>query len=138
MHLPTQATESDHSVSITVLPSSSGSHNEQVNTSSDEEILQCPSNPAESSFDNNQGTSRHADMKDKCFDSFKTWSGKLEREISSFRGKSREPDVEVDGSQTETEHAPDVNRYFDALEGPELDTLRVCNLPSFFIVWHFL
>lgn len=56
---------------------------------------------------------------DKRFDSFKTWSGKLERQLSNLRGKHRETEQQP----AEFETLP-VHRYFDALEGPELDTLR--------------
>lgn len=48
---------------------------------------------------------------DKRFDSFKTWSGQL-------------PNLS-ESEQIELEILP-VHRYLDALEGPELDTLRVC------------
>lgn len=63
-------------------------------------------------------------LKDKRYDSFKTWSGKLERQISNFGGKPKENDDEADlGRNPEIENIP-VDRYFAALEGPELDTLR--------------
>jgi hypothetical protein len=67
-------------------------------------------------------------LKDKRFDSFKTWSGKLERQITLLRGKlTREAGPEDDTVQnTEVEKHLPVDRYFDALEGPELDTLKVC------------
>ncbi|XP_073131518.1 S-type anion channel SLAH2-like [Henckelia pumila] len=63
-------------------------------------------------------------LKDKRFDSFKTWSGKLERQLSNLRGKHHE-----NGQEPQTERHVDketipVDRYFDALDGPELDTLR--------------
>ncbi|KAL3834295.1 hypothetical protein ACJIZ3_009031 [Penstemon smallii] len=58
------------------------------------------------------------------YDSFKTWSGKLERNISNLRGKHRETDQESQNQKpTEVGNLP-VDRYFDALEGPELDKLR--------------
>ncbi|CAN1751372.1 S-type anion channel SLAH3 [Linum perenne] len=82
-------------------------------------------------------------LKDKRYDSFKTWSGKLERQISNLRGKpveeedeSSSPDDSVGGTTTgkKADHnnnnnsnnkdALPVDRYFDALEGPELETLR--------------
>ncbi|KAF8380139.1 hypothetical protein HHK36_027621 [Tetracentron sinense] len=63
-------------------------------------------------------------MKDKRFDSFKTWSGKLERQISHLRGKQQELEPEVNDSQNAEIETLPVDRYFDALEGPELDTLR--------------
>ncbi|XP_030535815.1 S-type anion channel SLAH2-like isoform X2 [Rhodamnia argentea] len=63
-------------------------------------------------------------MKDKRYDSFKTWSGKLERQLSTLRGKPRgAPSEDGTGRNAEIETLP-VDRYFDALEGPELDTLR--------------
>jgi hypothetical protein len=67
-------------------------------------------------------------LKDKRFDSFKTWSGKFERQITLLRGKS--PLEAGTGDETvpnrEVEKNLPVDRYFDALEGPELDTLKVC------------
>ncbi|GMY07348.1 S-type anion channel SLAH2-like [Fagus crenata] len=65
-------------------------------------------------------------LKDKRFDSFKTWSGKLERQITLLRGKlTREAGPEDDTVQnTEVEKHLPVDRYFDALEGPELETLK--------------
>ncbi|WOL14680.1 S-type anion channel SLAH2-like isoform X1 [Canna indica] len=63
-------------------------------------------------------------QRDKRFDSFKTWSGRLERQLSNLRGKPQ--DLESgESSIIEAEDVPAVDRYFDALEGPELDTLRV-------------
>ncbi|KAL8049557.1 hypothetical protein ABFX02_06G026500 [Erythranthe guttata] len=67
------------------------------------------------------------ELQDKRFDSFKTWSGKLERQISNIRGnynKHRESEQEEYSHHAEIENLPGVHRYFDALEGPELDTLR--------------
>ncbi|KAF3324489.1 S-type anion channel SLAH2-like isoform X1 [Carex littledalei] len=69
----------------------------------------------------------HSDtVRDSRFDPFKTWSGKLERKISNLRGKpTQEEDLEAGGTNKhEIEEAPGVDRYFDALEGPELDILR--------------
>lgn len=67
-------------------------------------------------------------FKDKRFDSFKTFSGRLERQLTNLRGKSREsgPENSASRKKTETETNVPVDRYFDALQGPELDTLRVC------------
>lgn len=70
-------------------------------------------------------------LKDKRYDSFKTWSGKLERQLTLLRGKSprqtSSDENEVQGSGIENNIS--VDRYFAALEGPELETLRVCYLP---------
>ncbi|KAL6508378.1 hypothetical protein OROHE_021920 [Orobanche hederae] len=65
-------------------------------------------------------------LQDKRFDSFKTWSGKLERQISNLRG-NKHRESEQDQEPQTYPHADislPVHRYFDALEGPELDTLR--------------
>ncbi|KAF8675981.1 hypothetical protein HU200_047483 [Digitaria exilis] len=72
--------------------------------------------------------------RDKRFDPFKTFSGRLERQLSNLRGRPQEPII--DGgispdskiSEEETDQVPAADRYFDALEGPELDTLRVSTL----------
>lgn len=66
-------------------------------------------------------------IRDSRFDPFKTWSGKLERQLSNLRGKpTQEEDLEAGGiKRPEIQEAPGVDRYFDALEGAELDTLRV-------------
>ncbi|XP_059298847.1 S-type anion channel SLAH2-like [Lycium ferocissimum] len=62
-------------------------------------------------------------QRDPRFDSFKTWSGKLERQLT-MRGKNQEAQQESNSRPTaEIENIP-VDRYFAALEGPELDTLR--------------
>lgn len=58
------------------------------------------------------------------YDSFKTWSGKLERQISNLRGKPQPNRPENKAAQNRENEALSVDRYFDALEGPELDTLR--------------
>ncbi|GER34346.1 S-type anion channel SLAH3 [Striga asiatica] len=64
-------------------------------------------------------------LQDKRFDSFKTWSGKLEKQISNLRGvRHREDEQEPGNDRQHPEINLPVDRYFDALEGPELDTLR--------------
>lgn len=63
-------------------------------------------------------------LKDKRFDSFKTWSGKLEKQFSHLRGKPRETGTEENTVRNVEMETLPVDRYFDALEGPELDTLR--------------
>ncbi|KAG5558715.1 hypothetical protein RHGRI_008619 [Rhododendron griersonianum] len=69
--------------------------------------------------------------RDKSFDSFKTCSGKLEGQLSNLRGKSREIGQEANTVQNvEVETLP-AHRYFDALEGPELDTLRAVRVNFF-------
>ncbi|XP_017698782.1 S-type anion channel SLAH2-like [Phoenix dactylifera] len=82
-------------------------------------------------FEDQQRMPRSYSSRDKRFDSFKTWSGKLERQLSNLRGKPQEPDVEANDSDIkEIEAVPAVERYFDALEGPELDTLRASELSA--------
>ncbi|XP_057774274.1 S-type anion channel SLAH3-like [Salvia miltiorrhiza] len=76
-------------------------------------------------------------FRDKRFDSFKTWSGKLERQLTNLRGGAPEPDP--NSRRPEMGSVP-VDRYFDALEGPELDVLRASEeilLPED-KVWPFL
>ncbi|XP_078446002.1 S-type anion channel SLAH2-like [Wolffia australiana] len=59
--------------------------------------------------------------KDTRFDSFKTWSGQADNQISDL--PSLHPSLEPSGDGVERA-TPPVQRYFDALEGPELDILR--------------
>ncbi|XP_009108675.2 S-type anion channel SLAH2 [Brassica rapa] len=58
---------------------------------------------------------------DKRFDLFRTMSGKLERQISNLRGKPIDRSLQEDKEITESLTA---DRFFDALQGPELDTLK--------------
>lgn len=75
---------------------------------------------------------RISKLKDKRFDSFKTWSGGLERQLSNLRGNKNRETEQESISQPCGEPQPNtpinipVDRFFDALEGPELDKLRVC------------
>ncbi|XP_065868949.1 S-type anion channel SLAH2-like [Euphorbia lathyris] len=65
-------------------------------------------------------------FRDKRFDSFKTMSGKVERQLSYLRGKPHEEESSPENSgenKMQKESLP-VDRYFDALEGPELENLR--------------
>ncbi|GAB2265135.1 hypothetical protein Dimus_000200 [Dionaea muscipula] len=58
------------------------------------------------------------------FDSFRTWPGKLERQLSNYWRWTIEPEAEANNPwSVEGEDIP-ADRYFDALEGPELDVLR--------------
>ncbi|CAL9066184.1 unnamed protein product [Musa banksii] len=70
-------------------------------------------------------------QRDGRFDSFKAWSGRLERRSSYLRGRPQEPEVEASDSDiVKDEPVPAADRYFDALQGPELDTLRASVLPE--------
>ncbi|XP_047044930.1 S-type anion channel SLAH2-like [Lolium rigidum] len=76
--------------------------------------------------------------RDRRFDHFKTFSGRLERQLSALRGQPQEPlpdavDIErghgaaskiSEEDTDEEEDVPSADRYFAALEGPELETLR--------------
>ncbi|CAN6336673.1 unnamed protein product [Urochloa humidicola] len=89
-----------------------------------------------------QGTLARSDSaRDRRFDQFKTFNGRLERQISSLRGgsshhhpagdnnepaESRVPD---DDSTDDDDEVPTADRYFAALEGPELETLRATEVP---------
>ncbi|KAK7380422.1 hypothetical protein VNO78_32932 [Psophocarpus tetragonolobus] len=64
-------------------------------------------------------------FKDKSFDSFRTWSGTLERKVSILRRKQpREASQDGSKNSTSTDGPLPVQRYFDALEGPELEILK--------------
>ncbi|KAF8733568.1 hypothetical protein HU200_014873 [Digitaria exilis] len=78
-----------------------------------------------------------AQRRDKSYDSFKTWSGKLEKQITSHllggrpaqqQQEEEEPEEEDDAAAMTTRRnsasMPQVQRFFAALEGPELDRLR--------------
>lgn len=79
--------------------------------------------------------SRSDSARDRRFDHFKTFSGRLERQLSNLRGVVP-VDIEPAGadstsnkiiSEEETDdddEVPSADRYFAALEGPELETLR--------------
>ncbi|CAO2199661.1 unnamed protein product [Urochloa humidicola] len=80
--------------------------------------------------------------RDKSYDSFKTWSGKLEKQIAAHLLGGRPPheqqpqeEEEEEEEEPEEDNAtashrrhsssmPEVQRFFAALEGPELDKLR--------------
>ncbi|CAO2175170.1 unnamed protein product [Urochloa humidicola] len=82
---------------------------------------------------------RHA-RRDKSYDSFKTWSGKLEKQIAAHllgggrppheqqpQEEEEEEPEEEDATASHRRHSssmPEVQRFFAALEGPELDKLR--------------
>ncbi|KAI3720644.1 hypothetical protein L2E82_31635 [Cichorium intybus] len=63
-------------------------------------------------------------LKDNRYNSFKTWSGRLERQISTLRGKPCNALEEINPPQNLEGESLPVDRYFDALQGPELETLR--------------
>lgn len=72
-------------------------------------------------------------LKDNRYNSFKTWSGKLERQFTR-KPASVEPEAPNRNNQNlNTNEAMPVDRYYDALEGPELETLRVRTYSCFSI-----
>ncbi|XP_058096105.1 S-type anion channel SLAH2-like isoform X2 [Magnolia sinica] len=82
--------------------------------------VKLPPNPLEQP----QMNLRNNRAKDKCYDSFKTWSGRLERQLSNLSRKHQEAEAEINSTQIAEIEVLPVDRYYDALEGPELDTLR--------------
>uniref|UniRef100_A0A8I6W593 S-type anion channel SLAH2 n=2 Tax=Hordeum vulgare subsp. vulgare TaxID=112509 RepID=A0A8I6W593_HORVV len=66
--------------------------------------------------------------RDKRYDSFKTFSGKLERQITHLAGggvpASTPEEEELAQGQGEAVSSENVDRFFAALEGPELDKLK--------------
>ncbi|KAJ1264286.1 hypothetical protein BS78_09G251700 [Paspalum vaginatum] len=91
--------------------------------------------------------SRSDSTRDRRFDHFKTFSGRLERQLSNLRGVAVAPEIvepaeQLGGVADDEEDAevPTADRYFAALEGPELETLReteVSALPEH-ETWPFL
>ncbi|KAG4388204.1 hypothetical protein GLYMA_09G126500v4 [Glycine max] len=78
--------------------------------------------------ENGDETNNHPEIKafkDKRFDSFKTWSGSLNRKLLILRRK-RQRETPQDGNNISrsTDRPLPIHRYYDALEGPELETLR--------------
>uniref|UniRef100_A0A453A1F2 Uncharacterized protein n=1 Tax=Aegilops tauschii subsp. strangulata TaxID=200361 RepID=A0A453A1F2_AEGTS len=69
--------------------------------------------------------------RDRRFGHFKTFYGDLERQLSNLRGVPQDTDVEKGEASKiseedidEDDEVPTADRYFAALEGPELETLR--------------
>jgi tellurite resistance protein TehA-like permease len=81
-----------------------------------------------------RAASRGPMSRDKRYDSFKTFSGKLERQLTHLAGAAevREEGEDCDGdgygddaiSASRSASLPKVDRFFAALEGPELDKLK--------------
>uniref|UniRef100_K3XFC5 S-type anion channel SLAH3 n=1 Tax=Setaria italica TaxID=4555 RepID=K3XFC5_SETIT len=79
--------------------------------------------------------------RDTSYDSFKTWSGKLEKQITTHLLGGRAPPQQQEEEEPEEDDTatrsrrnsssmPEVQRFFAALEGPELDKLRVLLLTT--------
>ncbi|TVU02941.1 hypothetical protein EJB05_51533 [Eragrostis curvula] len=84
-----------------------------------------------SDMDRAKQQQQQAARRDKSYDSFKTWSGKLEKHLLGSRPQQEEPEPEepeaeaaATNHQHHHHHMPRVQRFFAALEGPELDKLR--------------
>ncbi|RRT84371.1 hypothetical protein B296_00003732, partial [Ensete ventricosum] len=104
--------------------------NSHSNTSPDIKILDSP--------ECQQQISWNSRIKDERYDSFKTWFGKLGRQMCNLRGKPQEPEEVTDAKNAKPEAVPAVGRYFDALEGPELDKLKVLIFCIQAILWKTL
>uniref|UniRef100_A0A1J3IG25 S-type anion channel SLAH3 n=1 Tax=Noccaea caerulescens TaxID=107243 RepID=A0A1J3IG25_NOCCA len=63
-------------------------------------------------------------LKDHRYNSFKTWSGKLERQFTRKPAIVEPETPSGDKQNVHTNEAMPLDRYYDALEGPELETLR--------------
>ncbi|PWZ19360.1 S-type anion channel SLAH3 [Zea mays] len=75
--------------------------------------------------------------RDRRYDTFKTFSGKLERQLTHLAGAPEVQEVRgddaVEDATSRTTSMPKVDRFFAALEGPELDKLKTSEelvLPS--------
>ncbi|XP_062230421.1 S-type anion channel SLAH2-like [Phragmites australis] len=79
--------------------------------------------------------SRSDNTRDQRFDHFKTFAGRLERQLSNLRGMPQEPpeiepaEFKISEEETDNDEIPTADRYFAALEGPELETLRATEVP---------
>lgn len=141
-------TQMPYSLSLSMPASPSGLHSSQCMTASDPkpvgqvEVQYVPprllkqtrfhSQPILHASQLINGGARRVDSaRDKRFDPFKTFSGRLERQLSNLRGRPLDPmdlesqDSNIISEETDRDQVPGTDRYFDALEGPELDTLRV-------------
>ncbi|TVU51668.1 hypothetical protein EJB05_03108, partial [Eragrostis curvula] len=115
-----------------------------------------PPPPARARSRGTGGARRAAAMNwpDRRYDSFKTWSGLLERQINHLAGGGDEFDGDDDhgdygvdddddfaaSRRTAATSVPEVDRFYAALEGPELDQLKPSEdlvLPSD-TLWPFL
>ncbi|ERN04571.1 S-type anion channel SLAH2 [Amborella trichopoda] len=68
--------------------------------------------------------SRDTKPKYTSFKSFKTWYGKLDKQMSLEGGPQPKGEPNLDSSENVNIEAMPVHRYFDALKGPDLDMLR--------------
>ncbi|KAL6618693.1 hypothetical protein ACP70R_033832 [Stipagrostis hirtigluma subsp. patula] len=89
--------------------------------------------PAAAALQRQRTVTRSDSARDRRFDHFKTFSGRLERQLSNLRGVPAPETIEpADDSKKiseeveseEDDDVPTADRYFAALEGPELETLR--------------
>ncbi|XP_050386688.1 S-type anion channel SLAH2-like isoform X1 [Argentina anserina] len=120
----------DETVFNNGIPDTSSASNETSNSHKLQEAPKFHSQPLpiSSAFEDQAMHARHFShpsiqrLKDNRFDNFKTWSGK-----TLLRGKTPRRSDQADNASAQTrdqvDHLP-ADRYFDALEGPELDTLR--------------
>ncbi|KAL6610693.1 hypothetical protein ACP70R_040662 [Stipagrostis hirtigluma subsp. patula] len=96
--------------------------------------------PAAAALQRQRTVTRSDSARDRRFDHFKTFSGRLERQLSNLRGvpapetiepadESKKISEEVE-SEDDDDVIPTADRYFAALEGPELETLRATEVAA--------
>ncbi|KAG8069182.1 hypothetical protein GUJ93_ZPchr0005g14456 [Zizania palustris] len=135
-----EAQEIPYSVLFSVPASPSGMHlGASIRGDGGDVRVQAPT-PAETKIDIypsdpplQRALQRSDSTRDRRFDQFKTFSGRLERQFSSLRGLPQdlteiEP-AESKISEKEDDNVPTADRFFAALEGPELETLRATEVP---------
>ncbi|VAH74834.1 unnamed protein product [Triticum turgidum subsp. durum] len=132
------------SVSLPASPSSAFEHVEKVVFRSqpihaaDSELSNAQDSQSQVVHDDSMSRGSGARMgrskarRDTSYDSFKTWSGKLEKQLTTHLRVVRqppqqeaEPEEDEDAATSGRPYSmPRVHRFFAALEGPELDKLR--------------
>jgi hypothetical protein len=140
-HLDTRG-ETPFSVSFSVPDSQSELHLAQLGMPPVHAVSQVPPSETKAEAEHPAGgeeasvtRSDSTRERDRRFDHFKTAHGRLERQLSALRGV-----VPLDAADVENGHGaaskiseedtdddndvPSADRYFAALEGPELETLR--------------
>ncbi|KAL5202842.1 hypothetical protein ABZP36_013794 [Zizania latifolia] len=135
-----EAQEIPYSVSFSVPASPSGMHLGASIRGDGGDVRVQAATPAETKIDIypsepqlQRALPRSDSTRDRRFDQFKTFSGRLERQFSSLRGLPQDPaeiePAESKISEEEDDDVPTADRFFAALEGPELETLRATEVP---------
>ncbi|XP_062197663.1 S-type anion channel SLAH2-like [Phragmites australis] len=136
-----QEAEMPYSISFSVPESPSGLHLAQlgacasIRSDGDHSQPTLTIRSEEPSLQRQRTVSRSDSTRDRRFDHLKTFSGRLERQLSNLRGVPQEqPEIEpaefkISEEETGNDEVPTADRYFAALEGPELETLRATEVP---------